>query len=112
MATFVGALAMIGWLGALTFMLLFVFHPSTRDSRRDRKSRLFWFFIVADSAVMLMIYTTALMNIFLHDWPLRDPMRVLLGVSSLFVIWWRVAMFWGLNMRKRQKATREEASGS
>jgi amino acid permease len=99
--TVFGFIALVGWFGALLFLLLFVFHRSTRGSRLgDRRSRMFWLFIVADSVVMLMIYTTALLNIFLHEWPMKDAFRTVLGLSALFVIWWRVALFRILNMRK------------
>lgn len=101
-STVFSVMAVIGWVGALAFLVLFLVHPSTRKSRKSRGQRLFYLFIVADSAVMLMIYTTALLNLFLHTWPLKDAFRMVLGVSALGVIWWRVALFWGLNMRNRR----------
>jgi hypothetical protein len=105
--TFFGAVSITGFLGALTFLLMFILHPSTKDSRRSRESRIFWLFIVADSAVMLMIYSLGLLNNFFPHYPYSAAIRIFIAVCAIAVIWWRVAMFWSLNMRRRKLATDE-----
>lgn len=105
MTTLFSVVALMGWLGAFSFLSLFLFHPSTRETRKSPSGRIFWLFIVADSTVMLLIYTSGILNLFLREWPLKDPFRIFLSLLAFCVIWWRVALFWGMNMRARKEST-------
>lgn len=94
-------MAVIGWVGAALFLVLFLIHPSTKNNRRTSGvARVFWMYIIADSAVMLLLYTSGLIGILAPEWEWRPILRVFIAVVALLVVWWRVALFVSLNMRK------------
>jgi hypothetical protein len=61
--------------------------------------------LLAYSGVMALIYLQASINLWFPDWPYKDVSRVILGLSAIIVVWWRLILL--LNeisaWRKRRK---------
>ncbi len=95
-----------GLVGAGGFVLLYAFHPMTRNSwwRGPVGQNL-----MAYSATACLFYLSATINLWFPDWQYKDEARVVLATSAIIVVWWRLYLL-VREIRKWHKRKKEKAS--
>lgn len=101
----------LGFIGALAFVLLYGLHPMTRKTwwRSSVGQNL-----MAYSFVMCLIYTSGIMNLWFPEWQYRNHARLFLSIAAIVVVWWRLGLLVrGIRAwyRKKEAYGPEEVSG-
>jgi len=89
----------VGLVGAIAFVLLYAFHPMTRNTWwRSRMGQN----LLAYSVVMVLIYLQGVIVRLFPDWPWLTHTRTVLGLFAILVVWWRLFLLIG-EIRKWKK---------
>jgi hypothetical protein len=101
----------LGFVGAVSFVLLYGLHPMTRKTwwRSSVGQNL-----MAYSFVMCLLYVQGIINLWLPQWGNRAEARLVLSILGIVVVWWRLLLLvreiraW---YRKKAAHGPEEVSG-